>query len=275
MNLNSLFAGRVLLAAGAVVLAAGCATVEPPTSPAELAPGRPGYVIGYLQPAELPDGLALLPPPPAAGSAALAADEDAYRSTRKLRDTPRWALAAQDADLTFPPAAGTFSCVLAMPISEQAAPNLNMLLRRVRADASRANDKAKDYYKRRRPFAVHGEPNCTPRHQLKDDAYPSGHASIGWAWALALAEIAPDRVDAILARGLAYGQSRVVCGVHWASDVEAGRVIGAAVMSRLHADPVFAAQLAAARKEIEAARSAGLKSPLDCAAEAQALTRGP
>jgi len=79
----------------------------------------------------------------------------------------------------------------------------------------------------------------------------------------------------VLARGLAFGHSRVVCGVHWQSDVEAGRVIGASVVSRLHADPVFAAQLAGARAEIAAARAAGSKSPLDCAADAQALAGGP
>lgn len=267
-------AGTTALIALAAALAAGCVTVVAPTSPAELPQQRPGYVAGYLQPTELPDSRVLLPPPPAAGSAALAADEDAYRSTRKLRDTPRWALAVKDADLTFPKAAEVFSCVLAMPVAEEATPHLYMLLRRVRADASRANDKAKDHYKRRRPYLAFGDASCTPREQHKDDAYPSGHASIGWAWALALAEIAPDRANAVLARGLAFGQSRVVCGVHWMSDVEAGRVVGASVVSRLHADPVFAAQLAAARGEIEAARAAGVRPPLDCAAEAQALADG-
>ena len=256
-------------------LAAGCATVAPPTNPAELSQGRPGYVIGYLQPAELPDSQALLPPPPAAGSAAFAADEDAYRTTRKLRDTPRWALAARDANLAFPKAAETFSCVLAMPISEEATPHLNMLLRRVRADASRANDKPKDFYKRKRPYVAYGDASCTPHEKHKDDSYPSGHSSIGWAWALTLAEIAPERADALLARGYAYGQSRVVCGVHWQSDVEAGRVVGASTVSRLHADPVYAAQMAGAKKEIRSARAAGAKSPLDCAAEAQALTGRP
>jgi len=254
--------------------AAGCASVVAPTSPADLPQGRPGYVIGYLDPSALPDSKALLPPPPAPGSAALADDEDTYRATRRLRDTPRWRLAARDADLGFPQAADTFSCALAMPISAEATPHLNMLIRRVRADASRVNDKAKDYYQRRRPYTAHGEASCTPRDQLKDDSYPSGHASIGWAWALALAEIAPERAGAVLARGLAFGESRIVCGVHWKSDVEAGRVLGAAVVSRLHADPVFAAQLAGARKEIEAARAAGAKSPLDCAAEAAALAAG-
>jgi acid phosphatase (class A) len=248
--------------------------VVAPTDPAGLSQGRPGYVIGYLAPEQLPDTLALLPAPPAGGSAALAADEDAYRVTRRLRDTPRWALAAKDADLTFPHAAATFSCALDLPISQEATPHLNMLLRRVRADASRANDKPKDAYKRRRPYVAHGDTSCTPKEKHKDDSYPSGHASIGWAWALTLAEIAPERANAVLARGYAFGQSRLVCGVHWQSDIDAGRVVGASTVSRLHADPVYRAQMAGARKEIQAARAAGLKSPLDCAAETQALASG-
>jgi len=262
-----------LLGITATLLAA-CATVVAPTSPEGLSQGRPNYVIGYLQPAQLPDSKALLPPPHASGSAAFAADEHAYRETRKLRDTPRWAQAAKDADLDFPQAAQIFSCALAMPISAEATPHLNMLLRRVRADASRATDKAKGYYKRNRPYLAYGDTSCTPDWKYKADSYPSGHTSIGWAWALTLAEIAPDRATAVLARGLTYGQSRIVCGVHWASDIDAGQVIGAAVVSVLHADPVFNAQMAGARKEIAAARAAGLKSPNDCAAEAQALAGG-
>ena len=227
-----------------LVALAACATVPPPP-PTELPEVRPGYVAGYLQPGELPDGLALAPPPPSPGSAALAADEEAYRATRKLRDTPRWALAARDAELLFPQATEVFSCTLGMAISAQATPHLNMLLRRVRMDSSRANDSPKDHYKRKRPFAVTGESSCTPKEEgrMKPDAYPSGHASIGWAWALTLAEVAPDRANAILARGLAFGQSRVVCGVHWKSDVEAGRIMAAATVSRLHADRAHARSL--------------------------------
>lgn len=259
----------------ALFVLAGCASVAPP--PTELPEVRPGYVAGYLQPNQLPDGVALAPPPPSPGSAAAAADEEAYKAARKLKDTARWALAARDAELRFPQATEVFSCALGMKISAEATPHLNMLLRRVRMDSSRANDKPKDHYKRPRPFMVTKEPSCTPKEEarMKPDSYPSGHASIGWAWALTLAEVAPDRADAILARGLAFGQSRVVCGVHYRSDVEAGRIVGAATVARLHADPVYTAQVAEARKEVEAARAAGSKSPLDCAAEAKALAIVP
>lgn len=259
----------------ALLALAGCAAVAPP--PTSLPEVRPGYVAGYLQPRQLPDAAALLPPPPAAGSAALAADEELYRAAARLRGTPRWALAARDADLTFPNAAAVFSCVLGIGISAEATPHVNMLLRRVRMDSSRANDKPKDRYKRPRPFMVTREPSCTPAEEarMKPDSYPSGHASIGWAWALTLAEIAPERADAILARGYAYGMSRVICRVHWKSDVEAGRIVGASTVSLLHSDPVFVAQMAEAKKEIAGARAAGARPPPECEAEAQALAAGP
>lgn len=256
-----------------IVFVWGCATVEAPP-PTQLAEVRPGYVPGYLKPEQLPDAIRLVPPPPAAGSAQLAADDEVYRATRALRDTPRWKLAARDAELRFPQATEVFSCTLDMPISEKATPHLNMLLRRIRMDASRANDKPKDFHKRARPYTAKGDTSCTPDERQRPDSYPSGHASIGWAWALALAEIVPDRADAILKRGIDFGASRVVCGVHWQSDVEAGRIVGASTIARLHDDPVFRAQMRLARQEIEAARAAGARSPLDCEAERRALATG-
>ena len=189
---------------------------------------------------------------------------------RALRDTPRWRLAASDAELRFPHASGVFACTLGIAVSEEKTPHLNMLLRRVRMDASRANDKAKHHYRRLRPFMVTKETPCST-DESSPNSYPSGHASIGWAWALTLAQIDPGNSTAILRRGLDFGTSRMVCGVHWASDVEAGRLIGAATVSRLHANPVYLAQLERAREEIGVARYAGSKPALDCAAEARAL----
>ena len=78
-------------------------------------------------------------------------------------------------------------------------------------------------------------------------------------------------INALVARGQAFGQSRVICGVHWQSDVTQGRIIGAATVARLHADPVFRAQFDAARQELAVVRAKGLKPAGDCAAEAAAL----
>jgi acid phosphatase (class A) len=236
---------------------------------------HPGILAGYLQSEVLPNSLALIPPPPATGSAALALDEEVSRKSLALRGTPRWELAAKDAELMFPEAAGTFSCALGVPITEQDTPHLYMLLRRTLADAGLSTYTAKNQYQRKRPFMVNKESTCTPdeeAHLMKDGSYPSGHTAIGWAWALILSEIAPERADAILARGRAFGESRNICNVHWHSDVVEGRFMGAVAVARLHADPAFRTELETARAELEAVRAKGLKPTRDCQAEADALT---
>ncbi len=261
-----------------VTLAACSTAPKPPTTLAEVGELRPGsgYALGYLERKSLPNSLALLPTPPKDGSALAASDLDTYRTTRCLRDTPRWQLAAKDANLKFPAAGDAFSCAMDMPINAESSPHLTMLLRRTLLDAGLSTYAAKDNYNRPRPFVAVNETMCTPAEDAqlrKDGSYPSGHASLGWAWALMLAELAPERTDALIARGLAFGQSRVICGVHWQSDVDAGRLMAAATVAKLHANETFRAQMAAAQEEIATARAKGRKSALDCKAEAAALGR--
>jgi acid phosphatase (class A) len=258
-----------------LAITAGCAGLGGQSKPVTVPEIHPGILAGYLQPAVLPNSLTLIPPPPAQGSAALALDEEVSRKNLALRDTPRWELAIEDANLMFPEAAGTFSCALGLPITEQETPHLYMLLRRTLADAGLSTYTAKNQYQRKRPFMKNNEPTCTPdeeAHLRKDGSYPSGHTAIGWAWALILTEIAPDRADAILARGRAFGESRNVCNVHWHSDVLEGRFMGAAAVARLHADPAFQAELKAAKAEYASVRTKGLEPTRDCQAEANALS---
>ena len=259
----------------AAFLLTACQT-PPPTSPEVVGEYRKGsgYLNGYLERTQYPDSLGLLPEPPAAGSARAAADLESHRAARLLRDGARGQLAREDVVLAFPAAAQTFACALDVPVSESQTPHLNMLLRRTLLDAGLATYAAKDRYKRQRPYVMLGEPTCEPAEEQKlskDGAYPSGHSALGWAWALVLAEVAPERADAVLARGRAFGQSRVVCGYHWQSDVDAGREVGAAVVARLHANETFRAQVALARAEVADARVRGLRPQRDCAAEAAAL----
>ncbi len=265
---------KALAAFTSLILLAGCAGPRQQGRPAPVPEIRPGVLAGYLPAEALPDSLALLPPPPAEGSAARALDEEVSRKALALRGTPRWALATEDAELRFPEAAGTFSCALGAPVTERDTPHLYMLLRRTLADAGLSTYAAKNNYRRIRPFLVNREPSCTPDeedHLKQDGSYPSGHTAIGWAWALVLAEIAPDRADAILARGRAFGESRVICNVHWQSDVVEGRFLGAATVARLHADPAFRNELEAARAEYAAVRAKGMPPSRDCIAEAEGL----
>lgn len=267
---------RLALLATALLASACTSTPHAPTSAAEVGEVRAGsgYLKGYLASAELPDSLALLPPPPATDTPALAADVAAFRHLTQLQGTSRGSIATQDANLHFPEAASVFSCALGVQVSEAATPNLNMLLRRTLTDAGLATYKAKDKYVRTRPFVALKAPSCTPKEEAmlaKDGSYPSGHSSIGWAWALVLSEVAPDRTNALLQRGRAFAQSRGICGVHWQSDIEAGRLVGAATVARLQTNPVFSAQLAAARDEVAKARASGAAPTAACAAEAAAI----
>ena len=86
-----------------------------------------------------------------------------------------------------------------------------------------------------------------------------------------LSELSPEHGNALWARGRAYSQSRMVCNVHWYSDIREGREIGATTVARLHADPTFQADFAVARQELLAVRAQGLTAGADCAAQAQAL----
>jgi acid phosphatase (class A) len=239
---------------------------------------RPGAVAGYLSTDGLPDSVALLPPPPPLGSVALALDLDIARTNLTLRDTPRWNQARMDANLKFPWAAGDFSCAVGVGITEQDTPRVYNMLRRVMADAGAATGAAKNKYQHARPFMVDVQPTCTPEDEAAlrgSGSYPSGHTSIGWAWALVLAEASPAQSEAILIRGRTFGDSRLVCNVHWESDVIEGRMVGTATVARLRGEPSFLADLEAAKSELAAARAKGLAPQRDCKAEAEALAQTP
>jgi acid phosphatase (class A) len=271
---------RARLSALALVMAIGLVAAGAAFAgdPADVPEVRPGVLKGYLALEALPDSVALLPPPPPVGSAAALLDQTVAAANLGLRDTARWRLAAMDSDLSFPEAAGTFSCALGVAVTEQDTPRLIQMLRRVMADAGGATFAAKDKYQHARPFMIDGQPICTPDREKSlrmQGSYPSGHTSVGWAWALVLAEASPNESGAILARGRAFGDSRLVCNVHWQSDVDEGRIIGAATVARLHAEPAFLADLEAAKSELAAVRAKAEAPQRDCKFEAEAIAATP
>ena len=272
---------RLPLGAGLAMLLAACAgapvaTPVPAAAAAAVPEIRPGVPAGYLDRSTIPDSQALVPAPPATGSAGLAQDHAVMQAALALRGTPRFEQARLDADLDFPFAAGTFACALGASIDAQSTPATYRLLRRTLIDGAFSTRAAKELHQRTRPFVENGKPTCTPEDEAElrgNGSYPSGHTAIGWLWALVLAQAVPERTDALLARGRSYGESRLVCNVHWNSDILQGRFMGSGTFARLQSDPVYQADMAAAKVELAAARAPGSASGRDCTAEAAALAQ--
>ena len=219
----------------------------------------PPVAAGYLRAAS-PEFLPILPPAPPIGGSQDASDRAIFRATRSLEGSARWAMAQSDDNLSVRGLLSAFACSLGAALEPQSAPRLTALLSRVAIDADAAVARVKEHYQRKRPFLVDEGPICLPRagYLLTTFDYPSGHAALGWATGLLLAEIAPGRAAGILARARAFGDSRVICGVHNASAVEAGRVAGAALVAELHGSAAFRADLDRARREF---LTVGTRSP--------------
>ncbi len=268
--LLSLFSAR--RRTGAMLFAVGLAAsgLASPLAAGET-PDKPA---GYLKKHELPDSISLLPPPPQPGTPAFDANEAMHRRAAALRQTPRWELARSDSDLREGGAITAFSCALGVQVDAQTTPQLYSLLLRAMRDTARSTNAAKNHYSFTRPFAAKNETTCTPQKEESlrtNGSYPSAHAARGWTMALLLSELAPERANDLMARGNSYGESRMICNVHWQSDIMQARVMSHATLARLHTKPDFMADMAAARSELAAARAANHLPRQDCAAEAETL----
>lgn len=124
-------------------------------------------------------------------------------------------------------------------------------------------DTIKDQISRPRPFvhdaSIH---NCLPRETSA--SFPSGHATWYRAAAELLADVLPERREPLLAVGLHGGASRVICGVHYPSDVEAGQRLGLAAAQQVIRSDQWRAFLAnpAVQQELRELRAAALNRPV-------------
>jgi acid phosphatase (class A) len=259
----------------ATIAPASAQSATPPPSSGAAPPGsnmtpRP-TVAGYLGQQGSPDYRVFLPPPPAVGSARGNADVAIFRETRALANTARWKLAVNDDRIGQDALLGGFSCAAAVDLAGADVPATRRVITRAGADLFPLVSTSKDAFQRPRPFLNEPGPICiTPSESLaRQGSYPSGHAASAWLYALLLAEIDSEHADAIIERGRAFGESRVVCGVHYLSDIEAGRLVSTAVVAALHGKPEFEADVDAARAEIDALRASSGKKPAAAVCESE------
>jgi len=258
-NVAALLAGLALAACAA----APAPPPAPPPAPVAPAAGGPPRTPppGYLG-ANAAQMLNVMPPAPRDGDARDEADRRTFRETRALMGSARWRMAADDAELGSAAMLRHFSCSLGIELTPQQAPRMVAMLQKATRDGAQAMLKAKDLYQRQRPYKVQAGEICRPRDELGESFdYPSGHTTAGWAWGMVLAQVAPERALPILTRGRSIGDSRIICGVHNASAVDAARLLTSATLAAVMATPEYQADLVAARTELAGLRSQSHAEP--------------
>jgi acid phosphatase (class A) len=212
---------------------------------------------GYLAGHEV-DYRTVLGPPPAVDSPWDHADEQLVETLQSVDDA-RLKEAKSDEDELYPRFAEAFG----RPIDRTTSPVLVTMLDRAIDDVEATAGAAKDHFHRPRPFQrlqlqhlcakpIAPKPEDHPTH---GSSYPSGHSTRGWTVAMILGRVAPDRADALMKRAEEYEESRLICGMHFPTDVQAGQAVAEAVVAHLDASKDFEADLAKARKEYASNRS--------------------
>jgi len=270
----------LICAGGFAATSAQTMSSEPPKTPAtaHVASQPPTRAVGYLHGSE-PNFLSLLAPYPALDTEQDKIDVATFRQMQASDRSARWKLAEADDQMTY----ARFFEVLGVDLDAARLPIVMHLLRRMERDVLDTTFDAKPYFDRPRPyqrFAVEHvcganappKPEPHPQGGSSASSYPSGHAAFGWGLALALAEVAPDHAQAILSRGREYGESRVICAVHYPSDVAAGEIVATAVVERLHAIPEFTRDLVCAQQEYRAAIQPSVQLNSECGAMEKSLS---
>jgi acid phosphatase (class A) len=209
-----------------------------------------GAQAGLLSSSEVDAGR-YLPPPPPAGSAVEKRELKelhaiAARSSKALK-----AIATHDAKDESPDIFND-----AIGFDATAKPQTAKLLQMVMEEEDGDSKAAKAFFHRLRPYAV--DPSvraCEPVKPGKVKAansYPSGHSSLAFSMGVVLASLIPQKSQAILARANEYAEHRLVCGVHYRSDIVAGQQFGTVLALKLMQNPVFRAQMELARGELAA-----------------------
>jgi len=206
---------------------------------------------GYLAGREV-DFRTILGPPPPVDSRMDHADQELVEAYQNV-DTSRFESAKLDEEQLYP----RFEKAFGRPIDPKTSPILVALLNRALLDVDATAAAAKDHFHRPRPFqrlqltrvCNRGDAPKPEDHPLHGASYPSGHSVHGWTVAMILSRVDPDRAQALTQRAEEYEESRLVCGMHFPTDIEAGQVVAAAVVSRLDSSRAFQADLAKSRKE--------------------------
>ena len=201
----------------------------------------------------MPDAGIYLPAPPDMLSPQYADDFAQWQWGKTVRPTARGQQANDDSQWGIDGMIRIHQGTLGFEISKEKTPAIYRLLYNVLWTENLSTHNAKRKYMRTRPFAQYNEHTWgrfdNERELRFNGSYPSGHTALGWCTALVLSEMVPELQDTLLRTGYQYGESRVIVGAHYQSDVDAGFLCGTTAVAVMHASQYFLKDLEAARKE--------------------------
>jgi len=194
--------------------------------------------------------LILLAPPPGPSDPRTIAELDELRQMRATGSTARVALAKADVEESV----FRLMTVFDRPLTPAQLPRATAFFQKLTVDGAVAISRAKAGFGRPRPYALDKnlDPVC-PLDSVANRSYPSGHTSVGYLMGITLATMVPEKREAIFARTQEYAESRLYCGVHYRTDIEAGRIAGTVLAAVAMNNPDFQRGFAAARTELRAA----------------------
>ena len=205
----------------------------------------------FLTQDEVDADIRALPAPPADGSDKAKAELAELQQIENSRTSADMVHATDD-DKT--KNASIFAVAVGPGFDLKALPATAKLFTDIRADEKTAADTAKDVFKRNRPWIVDPALLSCFQEDGPQTSYPSGHSTMGYTMAPVLADLIPEKRDAIIARADDYAHSRLVCEMHFRSDIDGGRLFGAALAKDMAQSPVFKTEFDAAEAELRAAK---------------------
>jgi acid phosphatase (class A) len=235
MNLNSNLPSRILLR----LFAAPALAIALLLANATSLFGQAAYITTNTI-----DGISLLAPPPSRGSAEEAADLASVRAVFNGRTEAEKERATKDSGLAF----SLFQPAVGPTFNLDKLPKTKVLLERVKKEIGPVIDVSKNHFKRLRPYQIDDHLVLGPAEP--SFSYPSGHSTRGTVYSLVIAELFPEKKDAVLEIGREIGWDRVLIGKHFPTDIYAGRVLGYAIVRELHSNTLFQHDLEQTMAEI-------------------------
>ena len=201
----------------------------------------------------MPDVVQCVPAPPQESSAEFEYDVVRYEWGKLQRnDKARLEMAVRDAIWSMDTTLVILGEHFGLKVSKTDTPAIYEVLTRGITTIENIRFRPKAYYFRIRPFAYFKEPSIFPQDDewlATEGSYPSGHTIRAWACALLMAQINPACAEAVFARAWLSGESRVISGCHWQSDVDASRPVASIGYAYLQSSPAFLHQMSLAQQE--------------------------